>query len=410
MVRSNTISMTLDELHLKITNAEHNVYSVGESMEITSDFQRGDDETGVWSSENKQRYIKSLRAHYPTGIITLVKDRENATSYQHHWNVLDGGNRLRTIRDFKADNLGVKKDTKSSYKFSELKPQEKADFNTIMIPCQFLTIERNDPDDTVAEMFCCLNTSATPLSQGELFKAHGWKKNNCEIEMAKRLVGGDTWVSEVDDVRIVNLRQRWCENIGKLSEMKRCSSLAMMVAYIISAKTGNFKFFDTNYNGNKANLSPASQNLTEDEMNTIVVKLTQFVEIMGDVEYSKEIFGRPTGGILSKSKIAPIWKPICEGKMTPELREKLVRFYTVYMKDADVRAEYMRRLTKNGDNHTNASKIEAVHEYINEICQQHAAASEFSDASSHDENDEQLFALQQTTADPLPLAAGEWQG
>ena len=37
------------------------------------------------------------------------------------------------------------------------------------------------------------------------------------------------------------------------------------------------------------------------------------------------------------------------------------------MKYSEVCSEYKRRLTKNGDNHTNASKIDAVHEYINEF-------------------------------------------
>lgn len=375
MVRSNTNTMSIDELHLKISKNENSPYSIDETMEITSDFQRGDEETGVWSNDSKQRYIKSLMGRFPTGIFTLVKDHENATSYQNPWKVLDGGNRLRAIRDFKNDNLSVQKDAETSVKFSELTPAEKAIFNTTMIPCQFITIERSDSDDTIAEMFCCLNTSATSLSHGELFKALGWKKNIWEIEIAKKFVG-DTWVSEVDDERILNLRKSWCKKIGALSETKRCSNLAIILGYICSAKTGNFKHFDANYKTNKNNMSPAFQQPPEDVVNTIIDKITRFVEIMKDIGYSKEIFGRPTGGIPSKSKIAPIWKPICEGNLTPELRQKLVSFYNVYMKDADVSAEYMRRLTKNGDNHTNASKIDAVHEYINMVCQQHAAASE----------------------------------
>ena len=36
--------------------------------------------------------------------------------------------------------------------------------------------------------------------------------------------------------------------------------------------------------------------------------------------------------------------------------------------------------------------------------------SELSDTSSDDENDEQTFVVQQATADPLPIVAGDWQG
>ncbi len=363
MVRSVTHTTKISDLYLK--NADHSAYGSSDSIEITSDFQRGDDETGVWSPENKQNYIKSLKGHYPTGILTFVKDHESATAYQDPWKVLDGGNRLRAIRDFINNKFHITKDDETSYKFSDLSPQEVADFNTIMIPCQFLTLERDDADHTIAEMFCCLNTSAKPLSHGELFKAHGWKQNIWEIEMAKKLVG-DVWDSTMNDDRLNALRAAWSTNIGELSETKRCSNVAMMLGYIISAKTANFKHFDSNYNLNKNNLSPASQVPNEDEVNAIYEKLTMFVDTVSEMGYSRDLFGRPTGGIPSKSKIAPIWKPICEGTLTPEFREKMVRFYNEYaVNDHEVTEEYVRLLTKNGDNHTNASKINAVHEYIN---------------------------------------------
>lgn len=77
MVRSDTRSLTILDLFLKVT--DHIVYGASESIEITSDFQRGDEEQGVWSNNNKQRYITSLRNRYPTGILIFVKDHENAS-------------------------------------------------------------------------------------------------------------------------------------------------------------------------------------------------------------------------------------------------------------------------------------------------------------------------------------------
>lgn len=362
MVRSETRTSKISDLYLKLTH--HEEYGVADSIEITSDFQRGDDETGVWSHDNKQNYIKSLKNQFPTGILTFVKDHGRATSYQDPWKVLDGGNRLRAIRDFIENKFHITKDCETSYKFAECTLQEIADFNTIMIPCQYLTIERDDEDYTIAEMFCCLNTSAKPLSQGELFKAHGWKKNNWEIEMAKKLVG-NIWNSTTNDDMVNSLRASWCTYIGELSETKRCSTLSQVVGYIISAKTGDFKSFDGNYKFNKERLSIASQKPSEIVLNTIYDKLSNFLDIISEIEYSNELFGRPTGGVPSKSKIAPIWKPICEGKLTLVFRRKIIRFYREHVVDFDVRAEYMRLLTKNGDNHTSSSKINAVHEYIN---------------------------------------------
>ena len=263
MVRSDTHTTKISDLYIK--NTDHNAYGASDSIEIASEFQRGEEENGVWTSENKQNYIKSLRGHYPTGILTFVKDHESATSYQDPWKVLDGGNRLRTIRDFINNKFHITKDDETSYKYSDLSPQEAADFNTIMIPCQFITIERNDPDYTIAEMFCCLNTSAKPLSHGELYKAHGWKQNIWEIEMAKKLVGGE-WESKMNDDRLNILRASWCTNIGELNETTRCSNIAMMIGYIISAKTGDFKCFDANYKINKSKLTPAGKHFDKEDM------------------------------------------------------------------------------------------------------------------------------------------------
>jgi len=52
-------------------------------------------------------------------------------------------------------------------------------------------------------------------------------------------------------------------------------------------------------------------------------------------------------------------------------------------------------------------------DYLWEMIEQSVAENEQAEetnASEYDESDEQTFALQQTTADPLPLEAGEWQG
>lgn len=180
MVRVHTDTQTVSNIFGR--NTDDTTYGISDRVEIESDFQRGDEETGVWSKNQKQRFIDSLQSKYPTGILTFVKDHKSATSYNNPWKVLDGGNRLRAIRDFKYNKFS---DIKGKY-FSDLTPHENAEFNTIIIPCQWLTIERTDPPDTIAEMFCRLNTSAKPLSHGELFKAHGWKQNVWEIEIAKK--------------------------------------------------------------------------------------------------------------------------------------------------------------------------------------------------------------------------------
>ena len=44
-------------------------------------------------------------------------------------------------------------------------------------------------------------------------------------------------------------------------------------------------------------------------------------------------FGKITKGILPKSKVAPIWKRICEDQMTPQFQHKMIQFYKTMDED-----------------------------------------------------------------------------
>lgn len=360
MVRIETNTHTISNLQAR--NRCDTTYEKGQHIMISSHFQRGDEETGVWRAKQKQSYIDSLMLGFPTGIMTYVKDHTLATSYQEPWNVLDGGNRLRAIRDFMRDKF----QTIQGLKYSELGPQVTAEFNTILIPCQWLTIERSDPSDTIAEMFTRLNTSALALSQGELIKSHGWKSDIYEIEIAKQLVGG-SWNTTVVIPDITEIRIRWCEVFGVIRESRRCDSLAMMVGYILSAKSGTFAHFDKRYNTHRNHLLPSNA-LPPADLKNITDKLNNFLDIMeiihNDNNHRQKLFGPNPNGIPSQSKIAPIWKPICEGTLTAEQSGQMIQFYTNHATTVEVQDKYKQLLTQGGNSETTDSKIEAVYEYI----------------------------------------------
>ena len=68
----------------------------------------------------------------------------------------------------------------------------------------------------------------------------------------------------------------------------------------------------------------------------------------------------------SKSKIAPLWKNICEGTMTSAFRDKLIAYFQALSTNSELRIEYENELTKNGDNHTSYQKIDRVLQMIEE--------------------------------------------
>lgn len=360
MVRTHTDTQTIQNLFLKNTA---DTFNNGDRINIESSFQRGDEETGVWSREQQQNYIDSQQRHFPCGILTFVKDHLSATAYQDPWQVLDGGNRLRAVRDYMQDYY-VDKNCK---KFSELNPQQQAEFNTIQIPCQWMTIEREDPSNVIADMFCRLNTSAKPLSQGELFKAHGHRGDIWELELAKKIIG-DTWSNNFKqyDNEVNYISTSWNKIFGSLGETRRCDNLAMMTGYILSAKNNCFAYFDKRYNKLNPDLSKPNQQPTSEEIETIFKKLNKFLNIMQKI-YTSNIFGRVTKGLPSQSKIAPVWKKVCDSTLDDPFKNKMIKFYKKLDTDYFLLGKYKNLLTEGGNGETTLSKLENVFKMINDI-------------------------------------------
>ena len=371
MVRVDTNTQTIQNLFKKNTNPNGDIYE-GERISIESDFQRGDEETGVWDKKRKQGYIDSLHSNYPTGILTFVKDHGCATAYQEKWATLDGGNRFRAIRDYMIDKFDV-----NGKKYSELEPHEKAVFDNMLIPCQWLNIERNDPPETIAEMFTRLNTSAKSLSQGELIKAHGWKGNVPEIELAKAIIK-DIWNTTLSDEgtfegltkHILTIHNSWTECFGKVTETKRCDNIAMICGYIASAKESKYKYFDKRYEVIKSTFS--KEVISQHVFLTIITKMMKFLSVISQIDNSS-ILGRFKKGIPSQKNVAPIWKRICEGTDTPEFLGKLVNFYNRMSESETIQRDFSEMWESVGEGkigwvggETTSCKTEKVIAFIEE--------------------------------------------
>ena len=354
MVRTETNTQKINDLYTRLTDPS--VYGPSGSIEIASDFQRGDEETGVWDAKSKMNYIDSLRKQYPAGILTFVRAFRGNQPLTL-WQVLDGGNRCRGIRDFKADTL--------TKKFTDLSPQEQAAFDTESVSCQWITIEANDPPDTISTMYCRLNMTAKPLSQGELFKAHGWMKDVWELEMAKSFLG-NPWASTYNDERIPLIRTRWCRVIGDLGETERCDNLAMMTAYIISARTGKLTNFDKRYKAISGLLSTPGTTPTSEEVTNIFDKFNDFLDVLEEIGACATL-GKSKCGIKPRNKMCPIWMHVC-GEMESPARDKLIRFYrNIALEDTSaerLRKGYVAISARGGNNEISPSKLDGMWTHI----------------------------------------------
>ena len=362
MVRSEITQTTVGDFYRKLQEKE---------VEIVSDFQRGDEDTGVWKDVKKRsKFVDSLMNSYGTGLITLVRTRGEAAS-----RVLDGGNRLRTIRKFFEGHFKW-----NSKLFADLNPDELVKFQGAQLPCQILTIEDGDPPNTISDMFIRLNTTAVALSPGELCKAHGYLNDIWEIEVAKKIIGGAWTRSSVDDDRLEEIHERWCLIIGELQEDRRCGTLAAMIGFIISARKGNidlwaptnaFNVWSSLYTIDEGpeRVPDGFRKITQtsdftEDMDKIVEIFNKFLDIVDSLNESAKgvVLSKISKGKPKTIKISPIWYETITGIFgTPEI----LHFYNdVITNDKEVMDTYILELERAGDNHPTKKKMKAVKQLI----------------------------------------------
>ena len=367
MVKSELKNETIEDVYQK--NCDREWRNTPDGIKIESSFQRGDEETGIWKGDMQKAYIDSLQKSYPTGLITLVKDHKSDTAYQNPWEVLDGGNRIRAIRDYKDDKFV----DLNGNKYSQLSEREKARFDNIFLNVQKIIVQRNDSDTTICDMFIRLNTKQNKLEQGELLKAHGHRGDVWILEMSKKIVG-DCWTSNFNDVKVpitlynkdikVNLsmiRYKWEKVFGRISETNRCDNLAIMTAYIVSALKNNFTLFEKLYKKLHPHLS-SSESPSQDQLQKIYTKLWQFLDVLINIK-DVSILGRRKNGVPARKKISPIWKNICQGNFNESNKNKMISFYNSLDDNITLKSQYLKLFdSTNGE--TGNAKIQGIINFI----------------------------------------------
>jgi hypothetical protein len=322
-------------------------------ISISSDFQRGDEETGVWSEKMNITFIDSRMKGYGIGLITFVRYVD-----EEIWSVLDGGNRCRALRDFY--NGVFKWDGK---KYDELSGDERGKLDYMTMPCEKLTIEPGDPPDTIAEMFTRLNTSSKTLSAGELCKAHGYRRNILEIEVAKKIVGGDAWTnSSVTDARIDAIRVRWVSIMGEITEGNRCESLKTIIGYIMSAILKKLKVFsptdaykkwknDFTIIGDFSNMDDTAN----EKIDKIVEKFNSFLENIESMSESARdfIFKKKSKGFTRTVYISHIWFNVINENIQ---QEDIVEFYNYMAVKPNIQIKFISIMSAK-DNHPTTAKM-----------------------------------------------------
>ncbi len=343
----------------------------GDGIQIAAEFQRGDEETGVWSLSLKREYIDSLLNGYPVGPTMLIKPA--GCAHHNKWMILDGGNRARALRDFFNNKFKTKGETPGDKKFfKDLDVETREKLKHAPLYLIQVRITRTDPDDIVAELFTRINTKITPLKDGELIKALGWQNDREIIQTSKMLIGQPWFNAENindENTKIKNCRERFHKIFpaGKNNsrETKRCDNLAMMCGYIVSSITNNLNKFDKRFPRLK-NYLKKEYTFTEEDQKTFYTRMNTLCDILESMNDTclHKLFPSQCG-MPSRIKIFPIWGLIITDNMTHEIKSKIIAFYQKLETNIELREQLAAILSANGDNHMNTNKLENVKNLIN---------------------------------------------
>jgi hypothetical protein len=139
----------------------------------------------------------------------------------------------------------------------------------------------------------------------------------------------------------------------------------MMIGYILSARTGLFFHFDKRYSKNKKALCEPETTPDVEVVESIYKKLNSFLDLMNNL-YKTGWFGKARSGMPPQTKIAIIWKKICNGTMNETFKQKIITFYTLKIKNEEIRTKYFTLMDEGSNGETTCKKIDNVLNFIDE--------------------------------------------
>ncbi len=374
------------------------------SIRLSTTFNRGNEQDGVWSQQMKSDYIDSILNGFPCGQICLVRDYGNAlNNYNSPSLILDGANKSRALRDFVAGLFSIRLNIDGEeglYLFENLPEMNKARFLHSQLSISMTQIKRDDPPSAISTMFTRLNTKQVKLSQGELIKAFSWRKNHIIPELAKNIIAGPVWSMHIASgategeaypmpaalvphtERIQQLRANWAASgMGELGETNRLDNIALLCGMIVAASQHNIGYYDKRFSRLETYLA---DDLSEEDVDMVLSALEKFVEVMTEI-YHDSVFGRVSRGMPSKKFAAYVFDPIINGDGNEQQRVveilRMQYYFAALRVDTNALIRFKTICASGGDNHNTVSKFARVRDEI---------ASYVTNITSDDSGNEQM--------------------
>lgn len=355
MVKTESRQIPLEILCKNLTNPD----SV-DAITLAPEYQRGNEESGVWNKNQKTLFIDSLIKSFPFGNLTFIRTEGDRTMQ-----ALDGANRCRAMRDYLQNKFP--NNEKKYYKklnrdepntFQYLDSETRAKLTNKLINCEIVTIEENDPPNTIGNMFIRLNNTGTKLSQGELINAVDYKNNIKLINLAKSIIDGWSNTSEIGN----NLNTKWNNVFGKkLSRTTRATTLALTVGFACAFSSKQFKLFDNRYAKIESELF---KEITDDTINNTIELFNEFLDICQEIHRDniEKLFGKiSSNGMPNRRDIAPVVYCMLEDDYN---KDNLVKIFKIICQDNVKLNEYVSQVTKGSNSETSKTKMQEIKQYM----------------------------------------------
>lgn len=163
----------------KVPDIEFKWFVIGElpelfkqnKIKINPEYQRGE----VWKQKQKIELIESIESRYSIGILVLFVNSDS------EYEILDGQQRLLTIKKYLEDKLDLKNDDLKKY--SELLPQEKILLDAYCVYyLKLKSFDEETKEEDIVQTFLRLQ-EGSPLNKAEKINAHRGKFKDTFVEL-----------------------------------------------------------------------------------------------------------------------------------------------------------------------------------------------------------------------------------
>jgi hypothetical protein len=189
-IRITTKNFTIREIYTQIQDkSPDQEKELDKELDLAPEFQR----SFVWNIKQQIRLIETILLGIPLPAFYFNQDKDGAQQ------VIDGVQRLTTIKRFMSDQLELKKDhleylsPLKGYTFSALDPATKRRFAGTQIVAH--VIEPQTPDDVKYDIFNRVNTGGSPLTAQEI--RHCMSKTRSR-EFLRKLVESESFDQAMD--------------------------------------------------------------------------------------------------------------------------------------------------------------------------------------------------------------------